>query len=86
MNLRTYKKKIILIILTYKYKTEGRSPKNFSSHENLIYLFINLRDCNANPGEVLKNHIDFKSDLGEIKKGNPKSKSKDQISVIKNAD
>ena len=28
--------------------------------------------------------MEFKSYLGEIKKGNPKSKSEDQISVIKN--
>ena len=41
-------------------------------------------DGNANPREVLKNQIDFKSNLGEIKEGNPKSKSKDQISVIQN--
>ena len=31
--------------LLYKYNTEGRSP---------IYLFINSRDVNINPREVLK--------------------------------
>ena len=66
------------------YKTEWRSPKDFSNYQILIDLFINLRDANVNPREVLKNQIDFKSDLGEIKKENPKSKSEDQISVIKN--
>ena len=70
--------------MIYKYKTEGKSPKDFSNYQNLINLFINLRDGNANPRKVLKNQIDFKSYLGEIKKGNPKSKSEDQISVIKN--
>ena len=70
--------------MIYKYKTEGISPKDFSNYQNLINLFINLRDGNANPRKVLKNQIDFKSYLGEIKKGNPKSKSEDQISVIKN--
>ena len=37
-----------------------------------------------NPNEVLKDPINFKSDLGKIKKGNKKSKSKDQISVAQN--
>ena len=30
-------------------------------------LFINLIDGSINPKEVLKNQINFKSDLGEIK-------------------
>ena len=47
-------------------------------------LFINLKDGNVNPREVLKNQIEFKSDLGEIKEGNSKSKTEDQISVIQN--
>ena len=70
--------------MIYKYKTEGRSSKDISDYQNPIDLFINLRDGNVNPGEVLKNQIDFESDLGKIKKGNPKPKSKDQISVIQN--
>ena len=43
-------------------KTEGRSPKNFSS------LFKNLRDDNVNPREALRRQIDFKLDLNKIKK------------------
>ena len=39
----------------YKYKTEGMNPKDFSNYQNLINLFINLRDGNANPRKVLKN-------------------------------
>ena len=70
--------------LMYKYKNEGRSLKDFRNYLNLTDLFINLKDGNVKPREVLKNQIDFKSDLGEIKKGNPKSKSEDQISVIQN--
>ena len=49
-----------------------------------INLFINLRDDNINPSKVSKNQIKFKSDLIEIKKGNPKSKTENQISVIQN--
>ena len=61
------------------YKTEEISPEDFTNYQNPIYLFKNLRDGNLNPREVLKNQ----NDLGEIRKANPKSKSKDNISVIK---
>ena len=68
--------------MIYKYKTEPISPKDFENYQNPKELFKDLRDGNINPKEVLKDQIDFKSDLGEIKKGNKKSKSEDQISVI----
>ena len=58
----------------YKYKTEGRSLKDFSNYQNQRDLFRNLRDGNGNPREVLKNQTDFKSDLGEIKKRKSKIK------------
>ena len=54
--------------LIYKYKTEGRSPKDFSVCHTLIELFKDIRDSNKNPKEVLKNEINFKSDIGQIKK------------------
>ena len=68
--------------LIYKYKPEGISLKGFRNYRDPIKLFKDLRDGNINPKELWKDQINFKSDLGEIKKGNPKSKSKDQISVI----
>ena len=71
--------------LIYNYKTEGKSLKDFSDYQNPIDLFANLRNGNVNPREVLKNQNDFKSDLSEIKIGNKKSKSKNQITVIQNA-
>ena len=43
-------------------------------------------DVNINSKEVLKDQINFKSALDEIEKGNSKSKSKDQISVIQNVE
>ena len=69
--------------LVYEFKTEG-STKDFSNYQNPVDLFINFRDGNVSPREVLKNQKEFKSDLDEIKKENSKSKSKDQISVIQN--
>ena len=68
--------------MIYKYKNEGISPKDFRSYQDPLKLFKGLRDGNINPKEVLKDQISFKSGLGKIKKRNPKSKSKDQISVI----
>ena len=61
--------------MIYRYKIEGMSPEDFSNYENLIDLFIDLRDGNINPREVLKDQIPlikhtFKLALGEIKKGN----------------
>ena len=70
--------------MIYKYKTEGINPKDFSNYQNPIDLVINLRDENINLKEVLKDQINFKWDLGEIKKQNPKSKLEDQINVIEN--
>ena len=70
--------------MIYEFKTEERILKDFSNYQDPIDLFINLRDGNVRSREVLKNQNEFKSDLDEIKKRNPESKSKDQISVIKN--
>ena len=72
--------------LIYKYKTEQRSPKDFKNYQNPIDLFKHLRDGSIDPKKVLKNQINFKSDLGKIIKGNPKRKPEDQISVIKSVE
>ena len=70
--------------MIYNYKTKGRSPKDFNNYQNPIDLFINLGDGDINPKEVLKNQINVKSNLGEVKKGNLKSKTENQISVTQN--
>ena len=57
--------------LIYNYKTEGKISTDFSDYQNPIDIFINLSDGNVNPREVLKNQIDFKSNIDEIKKGDP---------------
>ena len=77
LNLGIQKKRINPRNFIYKYKTEGRSSKKFRNYQNPIELFKNLRGDNINPKEVLKDQINFKSNLGEIKKENPKSKSED---------
>ena len=72
--------------MIYKYKTESITPKDFSNYQNMVDLFINLRDVHINLKEVVKNQINSKWDLGEIKKGNPNLKPKDKISVIQNVE
>ena len=42
--------------LIYKYKTEGRSPKDFRNYPNPIDFLKNLRDGNVNPKEVKKSN------------------------------
>ena len=79
-------KKINPDYLIYKYKTKRISPEDFGNFQNPIDLFKDLRDGNINPKNVLKDQINFKSDLGEITKGNKKSKIKDQIDVIQNVE
>ena len=58
--------------LIYKHKTEGISPKDFRNYQDPIKLFEDLRDDNINPEKILKDQINFKSDLGETRKGNKK--------------
>ena len=70
LNFRILKEKLILIIWYI-----GTKLKDFFNYQNPINLFINLRDGNINPREVIKDQINFKSDLSKIKKGNVKSKS-----------
>ena len=53
--------------LIYKYKAEEISPTDFSNYQNPIDFFINLRDGNINPKQVLKDQINFKSDIGKKK-------------------
>ena len=81
---KSLEKRINCDNLIYNSKTKAISPKDFRNYQNLTELFKDLIDGNINPKEVLKDQINFKSDLGKTKKGNKKSKSKDQISVIQN--
>ena len=52
------------------------SPKDLNNYQNPINLFKRLTDVNIIPKEVLKNQINFKPDLGEIKKRKSKFKIK----------
>ena len=70
--------------MIYKYNTKRRSLKDFRDYRNSIEIFKNMRDGNINPKEVLKNLINFKLNLGRIRKGNPNFKSEEPISITQN--
>ena len=80
---KNLEKNINLDNLICKYKTEKISSREFRDYQNPIKLSKDLTNGNINPKEVLKDQTNFESDLGKIKKGNKKSKSKDQIRVIR---
>ena len=49
-----------------KYKTEEISRKDFRNYQNPTELFKDLRGGGINQKDVLKDEINFKSDLGKI--------------------
>ena len=49
LNFGIQKKKINSNNLIYKYKNEGRSPKDFRYYQNPIDFLKSLRDGNVNP-------------------------------------
>ena len=62
--------------LIYEYRTEEISPNIFRIYQDPIKLFKDLRDGNINLKEVLKDQINFKSDLDKNKKRKSKIKIK----------
>ena len=76
LNLKKIEKRVNSDNLIYKYKSKRKIQKDFRNYQNLIELFKNLRDDNINPKKVLKNQINFKSDLEEIKKRKSRLKIK----------
>ena len=69
LHLQIQKKRTNPDNLIYQYKNEVQRPKDFRNYQNTIELEKYVRDGNINPNEVLKDQINFKSDVGVIKKG-----------------
>ena len=72
--------------LIYRYK--GRTPDEKSDkYDNALDLINKIKNGQINLAEAENNQINFKSTLGEIKKGNNKKKrSKEQKNVLYNTD
>ena len=71
--------------LFYKYKG-NTSDVNFSEYYGAIDLIYKIKNGDASLRKAVNDQYELKSKLGEIKKGNPKRKSKTNLNVIKNVD
>ena len=70
--------------LLYKY-TSNISDVDFSEY-GVIDLISKIKSGNVSLRKAVNDQYELKSKLGEIKKGNPKRKSKTTLNGIKNAD
>ena len=70
--------------LTYYFKIEDSIPINFLSFKTRLYLYRNIFDGNIELAKSDKDKVQFKSDLNEIRRGNPRNKSKGQLIIMKN--
>ena len=71
--------------LIYKYKG-NTSDADFSEYYGAIDLINKIKDGDFSLKQAINDQYELKSKLGEIKKGNPKKKSKTNLDVIKNVD
>ena len=71
--------------LLYKYKGNS-SDADFSEYYGAIDLINKIKNGEVSLREAVNNQYEVKSKLGEIKKGNPKRKSKTNLDAIKNGD
>ena len=77
--------KINLDDLIYRYK--GKTPdENFDAYDNALNLINKIKNGEIKLAEAKNDQIRFKSNLGEIKKGNNKKRSKEQKNALYNID
>ena len=78
-------KKVNLDDLAYRYK--GKSPdEKFDKYDNALDLIDKIKNGEIKLAEAKNDQIRFKSNLGEIKKGNNKKRSKEQKNALYNID
>ena len=73
------------IELLYKYRS-NTSDVDFSEYYGAIDLINKIKNGDVSLKKAVNDQYELKSKLGEIKKGNPKRKSKTNSDVIKNVD
>ena len=71
--------------LIYNYKG-NTSDADFSEYYVAIDLINKIKDGDVSLKQAINDQYEFKSKLGEIKKGNAKRKSKTNLDAIKNVD
>ena len=69
---------------TYYFKNKSVSPINFTGFKAPLHLYRDIFDGNIELEKAEKDQKQFKLDLNEVTKGNPKKQSKDQIKTIEN--
>ena len=77
--------KVNLDNLIYRYK--GETPdENFDRYDNALNIIDKIKNGKIKLADVKNDQIKFKSNLGEIKKGNNKKRSKEQKNALYNID
>ena len=71
--------------LLYKYKG-NTSNVDVSEYYGAIDLINKIKDGGVSLKKAVNDQYKLQSKLGEIKKGNPNSKSRTNLDVIKNVD
>ena len=71
------------LVCKYKGNTSDVDFKEYYGGNDLI---DKVKDGDVSLGKAVNDQYELKSKLGEIKKGNPKTKSKTNLNVIKNVD
>ena len=67
--------------LIYRYK--GRTPDGkFEKYDNALDLINRIKNGEIKLAEAENDQIKFKSNLGEIKRGNNKKRSKEQKNAL----
>ena len=75
-------KKVNLHDLVYRYKGNIK----FNTYDNALDLIDKIKKGEIKLAEAINDQIRFKSNLGEIKKGNNKKRSKEQKNSLYNID
>ena len=79
--MRNSTKKILSNNLKYTFKDPNINPIDFIGFKCPLYIFKSIYDGNITLENVEKDQIKLKSDLGYIKQGNRKNRSKEQTNA-----
>ena len=84
MKYQKRKKKVDYKNLVYDFTTKGISSINFSRFGGPLHVYNQIKKGNITLSQLEEEQRKFKSELGQIKSGNPDHKSEKQSYTIKN--
>ena len=70
--------------LIYHFKSPNISSINFSNFKGPMHIFKDIHNGDITLEDIEREQIKFKRDLGHVKQGNPKNRSKEQEKTINN--